>query len=259
MKGLKIENLSVCYGARPVLDGVDLEVPARGAVGLVGESGSGKSTLARAVCGLVPVATGRILLDGRPLTTGRKASPIQMIFQNPGASLNARRSVGASIAEALESRLTGRRARADAVAHYLELVGLAPDLAGRRPATLSGGQKQRVAIARALAAEPAVLVADEITSALDLSVQGAILNLIAHLRARLGLTILFISHNLAAVRYLCDTTAVMLGGRILESGSSDDLIRSPRHAYTRALIEAVPALVPPPAIETLRHDAIRHA
>jgi peptide/nickel transport system ATP-binding protein len=249
MKGLAVEQLSVRYGARSVLDAVELAVPAGRAVGLVGESGSGKSTLARAVCGLVPIASGRILVDGRPRAAGREPSPVQMIFQNPGASLNARRSVGASIAEALEARVKGRRARADKVAEYLELVGLPADFAPRLPGTLSGGQKQRVAIARALAAEPAVLVADEITSALDLSVQAAILNLMADLRARLGLTILFISHNLAAVRYLCDEMAVMLDGRILEAGPSHALIRAPRHAYTRALIDAVPTLASHPQPE----------
>ena len=245
MKGLAIERLSVRYGARTIVDAVDLAVPAGTAVGLVGESGSGKSTLARAVCGIVPIASGRVLLDGAPLRVRRGVGPIQMIFQNPGASLNDRRSVGASIGEALERRVPDRRARSDAVASHLELVGLSPDLATRLPATLSGGQKQRVAIARALAAEPAVLVADEITSALDLSVQAAILNLVADLRVRLGLTILFISHNLAAVRYLCDTTAVMLGGRILETAPSEQLIRSPGHAYTRALVDSVPTIAAP--------------
>jgi len=256
MKSLTIEKLSVRYGARTVVDGADLSVPAGAAVGLVGESGSGKSTLARAVCGLVPIASGRILLDGEALRSGGGASPIQMIFQNPGASLNDRRSIGASIAEALERRVPGRRARMDAVAACLELVGLSPDLAARLPGTLSGGQKQRVAIARAIAADPAVLVADEITSALDLSVQAAILNLMADLRARLGLTILFISHNLAAVRYLCETTAVMFGGRILETAPSEDLIRSPGHAYTRTLIDAVPALAP--LDRKTRHDSTAH-
>ena len=244
MKELEIRNLSVRYGSRTIVEGASFLVPPRSAFGLVGESGSGKSTLARAICGLVPAVSGRVLVDGKPLRERRGPSPIQMIFQNPGASLNGRMSVGASIAEAFRSRPVDGKAQAEKVAGYLQLVGLSPDLAPRLPATLSGGQKQRVAIARALAAEPAVLVADEITSALDLSVQAAMLNLMADLRERLGLTILFISHNLAAVRYLCDRTAVMLDGRILETGPSEELIKAPTHDYTRALIDAVPTLDP---------------
>ena len=231
--------MSVCYGERRVVEGVSLRVDAGRAVGLVGESGSGKSTLARAVCGLVPVSAGRILVDGAPRSSG-----VQLVFQNPAASLNARRRVGHSIAEALERRITDPRQHAQAISYYLDLVGLDPAFAHRLPGQLSGGQKQRVAIARALAAEPSVLVADEITSALDVSVQAAILNLMVELRQRLGLTILFISHNLAAVRYLCDTTAVMCAGRIVETGPSADLIRAPNHDYTRALVAAVPSLKP---------------
>jgi peptide/nickel transport system ATP-binding protein len=245
MTGLAIADVSVRYGSRLVVEEVDLAVPAGSAVGLVGESGSGKSTLARAICGLVPIAAGQVLLDGRPFIRGRGASPIQMIFQNPSASLNPRLSVGAAIGEALDPHVSGRSAREAAIASHLELVGLSPSLANRLPGTLSGGQKQRVAIARAVAARPQVLVADEITSALDLSVQAAILNLIADLRTRLRLTTLFISHNLAAVRYLCETAAVMRGGRIVEAGPSDALIRNPRHPYTRALVDAVPAIAPP--------------
>lgn len=243
MKALSIENVSVCYGQRRVVEDVSLRIDAGRAVGLVGESGSGKSTLARAVCGLVPVSAGRILVDGAPRSRGVQ-SGVQLVFQNPAASLNARRRVGHSIAEALEHRIADGRQHPQAISYYLNLVGLDPGFADRLPGQLSGGQKQRVAIARALAAEPSVLVADEITSALDVSVQAAILNLMVELRQRLGLTILFISHNLAAVRYLCDTTAVMFAGRIVETGPSADLIRAPNHDYTRALVAAVPSLKP---------------
>lgn len=255
MTALSVENLSIRYGPRAVVKGADLHVGSGEVLGLVGESGSGKSTLARAVCGLIPIASGEIRLDGKLIERGRGRSPIQMVFQNPAASLNPKMSVAASISEALEWRFKDRRARKKAAGDYLELVGLSPELAARLPGALSGGQKQRVAIARAIAADPAVLVADEITSALDLSVQAAVLNLIADLRKQLSLTILFISHNLAAVRYLCDTTAVMFEGEILESGPTRDVIRTPDHAYTRALVDAVPAIVSPTASRKPRNDA----
>lgn len=241
MKHLTIEQLSIDYSGKRVVHSVDLTLGAGEILGLVGESGSGKSTLARAICGLAPPSAGRILLGGVPLRQRRHApNEIQMVFQNPAASLNPRRSIGQSIGEAIERRVAGAQARNDALLHYLDLVGLSPHLRDRRPGELSGGQKQRVAIARALAAEPALLIADEITSALDLSVQASILNLVADLRRQLGLGVLFISHNLAAVRYLCDRTAVMFDGRIIEEGASDALIRNPREDYTRALVEAVP-------------------
>lgn len=236
---LALEQIRVCYGARRVVDTVDLAIPAGGAFGLVGESGSGKSTLARAVAGLVPLESGHILLDGAELRRTR-LSPVQMVFQNPAASLNPRRTAGQSIEEALEPRLASRADRSEAIGRYLALVGLSEAQGARRPAELSGGQKQRVAIARAVAAEPRLLIADEITSALDLSVQAAILNLMVSLRRQLGLTLLFISHNIAAVRYLCDTTAVMRNGRIVETAPSDQLVTAPAHDYTRALLDAVP-------------------
>ena len=241
MNGLVVDQICVCYGRLRVVDHVDLVVPPGGAVGLVGESGSGKSTFARAVSGLVPLESGQILLDGaEPSRRRRGPSAIQMIFQNPNASLDPRRTVGQSVEEALEPRLSSRAARQDAVTEHFAMVGLSDMLAARLPAELSGGQKQRVAIARAIAAEPKLLIADEITSALDLSVQAAILNLIAELRQRLGLTLLFISHNIAAVRYLCDTIAVMRSGCIVETAPSDRLVRNPGHDYTRALLDAVP-------------------
>lgn len=244
MKDLNVEQLSVDYSGRRVVHDVDLTLGTGEILGLVGESGSGKSTLARAISGLVPPSGGRILLGGvLPLRRRHTPNEIQMVFQNPAASLNPHRSVGQSIDEAIEHRIAGTRARRDAVLHYLDLVGLAPHLYDRRPGELSGGQKQRVAIARALAAEPVLLIADEITSALDLSVQASILNLVADLRQRLGLGVLFISHNLAAVRYLCDRTSVMFDGRIVEEGPSDALIRNPQADYTRTLVEAVPSVI----------------
>jgi peptide/nickel transport system ATP-binding protein len=169
---------------------------------------------------------------------------VQLIFQNPAGALNSRRSCGASVAEALKPRFGSRSTAAD-VRSWFELVGLDPAMMTRRPAQLSGGQKQRVAIARALAARPRVLVADEITSALDLSVQASILNLLRSLRDRFGFTLVFISHDLPVVRYVCDDIAVMCGGRIVESGPAEAITRAPAHPYTRALFDAVPRLAVP--------------
>ncbi|WP_240974015.1 oligopeptide/dipeptide ABC transporter ATP-binding protein [Nonomuraea composti] len=217
-------------------DGVTLTVPGGKVVGLVGESGSGKSTLARAAVGLVPLTSGRILLDG--------ADPhraIQMIFQDPYASLDPRMTIGASIAEAIPRTVARRRAERQAdVARLLELVNLDPGRISMRPGRLSGGQRQRVALARALAARPKVIVADEITSALDVSVQGGVLNVIRELRRALDLSMLFISHDLAVVRYVSDYVAVMYLGRIVEAGPTDEVLRAPQHPYTRELLEAAP-------------------
>jgi peptide/nickel transport system ATP-binding protein len=249
MSDLHLEDLTIGYGsgrnATIVVERLSLFIGSGRALGLVGESGSGKSTVARAVAGLVPLTSGRVLLDGAPVVRPAGApSPVQLVFQNPTASLDPQMTIGASIGEALPGRQRGGRAAVE-VLRYLELVGLEPDHAARLPAMLSGGQRQRVAIARALAAEPRVLIGDEITSALDVSVQAAILNLIRDLQRRLGFTLLFISHNIAAVRYLCDEIAVMEGGRLVEAGSADAVIRSPMHPYTRRLIDAVPRLTPP--------------
>jgi peptide/nickel transport system ATP-binding protein len=238
MNGLHLDRITVRYGRVTVLQELSLHVRPGGALGIVGESGSGKSTAARAACGLVPLAGGEVRLGGQPVRVCRgRPSPVQMVFQNPAASLDPRFSAGASIAEALPAG----RPRSE-VLRYLHLVGLEEAHAGRRPGELSGGQRQRVALARALAAEPEVLIGDEVTSALDVSVQAAILNLLRELRRELGFTLLFISHNIAAVRYVCDEIAVMQGGRLVEVGPADRLIRSPRQPYTRALIDAVPRL-----------------
>ncbi|MEV6160116.1 ATP-binding cassette domain-containing protein [Nonomuraea sp. NPDC052129] len=259
-----IEDLTVRFGAFTAVDRVTLEIPPGRIVGLVGESGSGKSSLARAVSGLVPY-TGRI--DG--------ARNVQMVFQDPYASLDPRMTVGESVGEgvradrALRTGTIGDGRQAEAVgdgsdrvrrragifAHgrdragrraeverLLGLVSLPADLAGRYPRELSGGQRQRVAIARALGAAPDLLVADEITSALDVSVQGAVLNLVRSLREELGLSMLFISHNLAVVRYVSDVVAVMHQGRVVESGPTERVVGEPAHDYTRALLEAVPRL-----------------
>jgi peptide/nickel transport system ATP-binding protein len=219
-------------------------------VGLVGESGSGKSTLARAAVGLVAPAAGAIRLDGKPVPRhGRR--PLQMVFQDPYASLDPRMTAGESIAEAIprgslrggagrEGVIAGRTARHREAQRLAELVGLPPGTVDRLPGELSGGQRQRVALARALAGRPDVLIADEITSALDVSTQGAVLNLVRELQRELRLSMLFISHNLAVVRYVADFVAVMYQGRIVEHGPAEAVLSSPEHAYTRRLLAAVP-------------------
>ena len=239
MSELRFEDVSVRYGATTAVDGVSLTVPAGQVVGLVGESGSGKSTLARAAVGLAPMHGGRILLDGQPVPTRGRHRPLQMVFQDPYSSLDPRMSIGDSIAEAMP-RGGSRPARRAEVARLLELVHLDPSRAGARPAELSGGQRQRVALARALAGRPQVVVADEITSALDVSIQGAVLNLVRELQRELGLSILFISHNLAVVRYVATHVAVMHHGRIVEQGPTARVLADPDHDYTRELLAAIP-------------------
>jgi peptide/nickel transport system ATP-binding protein len=234
------------------VDGVDLVVPSGTVHGLVGESGSGKSTLAAAAVGLVSPAAGSIRLSGvdtvgSARTARRARRRIQLIFQDPFSALDPRMPVGASVAEATRAtdRRWSRQDRTKRVAELLTLVHIDPGRAGELPAAFSGGQRQRITIARALAAEPDVIVADEITSALDVSVQGVVLNLLRELRAELNLTILFISHNLAVVRYVSDTVSVMRAGRIVESGDTDHVLSTPSDPYTRELLAAVPVMGEP--------------
>lgn len=226
MSELVFDHVTVRYGHHTAVDDVTLTVPSGQVVGLVGESGSGKSTLAATAVGLVPVTEGRVLVQGK----------VQMVFQDPYSSLDPRMSIGGSISEAMP-RGTDRRAE---VARLLELVNLDPARATALPSKLSGGQRQRVALARALAGKPEVIVADEITSALDVSVQGAVLNLVRDLQRQLGLSMLFISHNLAVVRYVSDRIAVMQNGKIVEEGPAEQVLADPRHPYTRELLAAAP-------------------
>ena len=239
MSELRFEDVTVRYGRTTAVDGVSLTVPEGEVVGLVGESGSGKSTLARAAVGLAPLAGGRITLGGAPVPTRGRPRPLQMVFQDPYSSLDPRMTAGESVTEAMPpgGSRAGRRAE---VERLLELVHLDPVCAGSVPSRLSGGQRQRVALARALAARPRVIIADEITSALDVSVQGAVLNLVRELQRELGLTILFISHNLAVVRYVASHVAVLRNGRVVEQGPADRVLTEPSHDYTRALLAAVP-------------------
>lgn len=239
MSELRFQDVTVRYGRTLAVDSVSLTVPSGQVVGLVGESGSGKSTLARAAVGLAPVSGGTITLDGAPVPTRGRVRPLQMVFQDPYSSLDPRMSVGESIAESMPPG-TSRSERRAEVERLLELVHLDPGRAGDPPARLSGGQRQRVALARALAARPAVVIADEITSALDVSIQGAVLNLVRELQRELGISMLFISHNLAVVRYVATHVAVMRGGQLVEEGPTAQVLAEPAHDYTRALLAAVP-------------------
>jgi oligopeptide transport system ATP-binding protein len=229
------------------VDGVDLTIERGEALALVGESGSGKSTLARALTGLVPLNAGEIRLDGRVLSGGRRSRAdqrrVQMVFQDPYSSLNPRLTVGGILHELLRVHGIVPRSEVDARSEELiSLVGLTPDALTAYPRQFSGGQRQRVAIARALALQPELLVADEPVSALDVSVQATILNLLQDLQSTLGLTLLLISHNLAVVRHLCDRVAVMYLGRIIEVAPTADLFAAPRHPYTRGLLAAIPKM-----------------
>jgi peptide/nickel transport system ATP-binding protein len=228
---VRVTDLTVRYGRFTAVDQVSLAIGPGQIVGLVGESGSGKSTVAKALVGLAPIAGGTV--------AGVEPGRVQLVFQDPYGSLNPRMPVGACVAEGLRLPRTQRAAE---VAQLLGLVSLDPALGGRYPRELSGGQRQRVAIARALAARPKLLIADEITSALDVSVQGAILNLVKELRSELGLSVLFISHNLAVVRYVADEIAVLRGGRLVEAGPTEQVVTDPRDDYTRTLMAAVPTL-----------------
>jgi peptide/nickel transport system ATP-binding protein len=236
---LRFEDVTVRYGSTTAVDGVSLTIASGQVLGLVGESGSGKSTLARAAVGLAPMDAGQILLDGQPVPTRGRRRPLQMVFQDPYSSLDPRMTIGESIAEAFPPEIS-RSDRRDEVARLLELVHLDVARADDRPAQLSGGQRQRVALARALGGRPKVVVADEITSALDVSIQGAVLNLVRELQRELGLSLLFISHNLAVVRYVATHVAVMQRGQIVEQGPTTEVLAHPAHAYTRELLAAVP-------------------
>ncbi|WP_017905845.1 ABC transporter ATP-binding protein [Pseudomonas asplenii] len=233
------------------VNGVSLTLAAGETLGLVGESGSGKSSLGRAILRLNDIAAGQVLFEGVDVAQGRGIElerlrrETAMIFQDPYAALNPRLSIGQTLAEVLRvQRKVAPERIAARVEELLTLVGLRPELAGRKPGSLSGGQCQRVGIARALAVEPRLIVADECVAALDVSIQGQIVNLLLELRQRLNLSILFIAHDLAIVRRLCDRVAVMYLGQIVEEGSVEAVFGAPRHPYTAALIDSIPDIDP---------------
>ncbi|MEL6265459.1 MAG: ABC transporter ATP-binding protein [Pseudomonadota bacterium] len=236
------------------VDGVSLAIRRGEAFGLVGESGCGKTTLARAVLQLVPPAAGSVVFDGRQVT--RATLPafrrrVQAIFQDPFSSLNPRMTAGAIVGEPVRvHRLVAPDRVGARVVELLGLCGLPRRFTELYPHEMSGGQRQRVGIARALAMEPELIVCDEAVSALDVSIQAQIVNLLADLRRDLGLTYLFIGHDLSVVRHLCDRVAVMYLGRVVETADSERLFAAPAHPYTRALIDAVPN--PDPATEAMR-------
>src|SRR5579864_5793247 len=249
MSALECTSVRVFYGRSTdglmAVDGVSLAVPKHGTLGLVGESGCGKSTLARALVGLAPLTAGEVALDGESLSTSKALrspayrSRVQMIFQDPSTSLNPRMRIIDQLSEALMLARSGRRSRgerAKRAEELLSLVGMPQSALDRYPHEFSGGQRQRIAIARALAVEPAVILADEMTSSLDVSVQATILNLMRELQRELHLSYLFISHDLSTVRYMSDQVAVMYLGRIVEAAPVDQLFAEPRHPYTRALM-----------------------
>jgi oligopeptide/dipeptide ABC transporter ATP-binding protein len=247
---IEIADLSVTFhahgGVLRAVDSVSLRLLAGETLGLVGESGCGKTTVAKCIVGLQQPDAGRISLDGVELSRRRTRSEhraVQMVFQDPYSSLNPRLSVRRALIELLAVHGLARGRVAEARCRELmDLVGLPASALDGYPSAFSGGQRQRIAIARALSVEPRVLVADEPTSALDVSVQATILSLFADLQARLGISVLLISHNLAAVRQLCHRLAVMYLGRIVEVGKRAAIFSDPRHPYTQALLEAAPRI-----------------
>jgi peptide/nickel transport system ATP-binding protein/oligopeptide transport system ATP-binding protein len=249
-------------GAVHAVDGVSLAVRPGETLGLVGETGCGKSTTARLLLRLLDPDAGTVRFDGEDVTRARGARlkalrrEMQMIFQDPYSSLNPRKTVGSVIGEpfAVHGLLKGRDERRRAVQELMERVGLAPEHYNRFPHEFSGGQRQRIGVARALALKPRLIVADEPVSALDVSIQAQILNLLRDLQRDLGLTLVLIAHDLSVVRHMCDRVAVMYLGQVVELADSDTLYRAPRHPYTGALLSAVP--VPDPRAAGSRRRAL---
>ncbi|WP_205855678.1 ABC transporter ATP-binding protein [Phytoactinopolyspora endophytica] len=243
---LETRGLYVSFGHTSVLRDVDITVPAHTVVGLVGESGSGKSTLGKTVVGINKPREGQVLVHGEDVfSVGKRRRAtmrrqVQYIPQDPFSTLSPRRTVGQTLAEALDPRRAKPSDHEQAIARALEQVRLDANVVEKYPYQFSGGQRQRIAIARALILQPRLIIADEITSALDVSVQAEILKLLRSLESTIEASMLFISHNLAVVQTLCEYVAVMHQGVIVEQGKVDDVYRDPQHEYTRRLLASVP-------------------
>lgn len=246
---LNARGIELSYGDTKVLDGVDLTVQRGESVLLLGESGSGKTTLSRCVCGLIEGYGGSVSVEGRRLATSTRKrdtaalSAVQYVFQSPFSSLNPRKTIAQSMEVPL-AQLTDldKQQRNERIRELLERVRLDPEFADRLPEQLSGGQRQRAAIARALVTTPKLLVCDEVTSALDVSVQATIIDLLGELRNELGMAVIFVTHNIALARYVADRIAVLQGGGIVEEGSVDRVLDDPQHEYTRELLANTPRL-----------------
>jgi oligopeptide transport system ATP-binding protein len=258
---LEVENLCTWFpvlggvmrrkvGDIRAVDDVTFSIEAGKTVGLVGESGSGKTTVGRSILKLIPATSGRVKFEGRDILpmSERQFRPLrsrmQMIFQDPYGSLNPRFTIGEIVSEALEIHFPGmsRPDRSDRVAELLNLVGLKSDMMRRYPHEFSGGQRQRIGIARALAVKPDFIVCDEPVSALDVSVQAQIVNLLQDLQEQFGIAYLFIAHDLAVVEHISDHVLVMHRGKIVESASAEAIYHDPRHEYTKTLLAAVPSI-----------------
>jgi peptide/nickel transport system ATP-binding protein len=233
------------------VSGVSLRILPGESVGVVGESGSGKSTLARAILGLTPLSSGHVTFDGVDLAQHKSAALAKlrgetaMVFQDPYNALNPRLRIGDMLAEVL--KVQGKISAADIparIGELLDLVGLEREFASRKPRSMSGGQCQRAGIARALAVDPKLIIADECVAALDVTIQAQIIDLFRDLRRKMNLTLIFIAHDLAIVRNLCDRVVVLYQGEIVEEGLSDEIFARPKHAYTAALIAAIPDINP---------------
>jgi peptide/nickel transport system ATP-binding protein len=265
---LDVQDLKVVFTSGKkefqALKGVNLSIDAGETLGLVGESGSGKTTIGKVILGQVPATSGRIVFEGEDITHATRerrrtlGRDIQVVFQDPYGSLNPARSIGDTLSEPLlaQTMLT-RQDMARKIAEILDQVGMPQDTASRYPAQFSGGQRQRIAIARAVIGRPRLVVCDEPVSALDLSVQAQVLNLLNDLQKSMGLALLFISHDLTVVRHVSRRTAVLYRGDIVEQGDALQIHDNPQHAYTQALLSAAP--VPDPLVQRVRREAWRQA
>jgi ABC-type oligopeptide transport system ATPase subunit len=265
---LSVRQLSVTYGRRgrgttsPALEDVSLDIASGETLGVVGESGSGKSTLANAILGLVPIRSGRVFFQGQDITAAdtrqrrQLSQHLQVVFQDPYSSLNPARTIAQTLVEPLlVHRKLARAQLAEEVSSALARVGLPADVANRYPGQFSGGQRQRIAIARALMLSPKMIICDEAVSALDLSIQAQILNLLAALQRELSLSYLFISHDLDVVRHVAHRLTVLYKGKVVESGPTEQVYQSPQAPYTQRLLSA--ALLPDPDAQRARRAAAR--